>query len=65
VLVVQAAGPGVESTTRTLSGLGITATPLDAGEVTAALAAASDPYDPPVPGPRGVPGLPVTAGETS
>jgi hypothetical protein len=37
---------------------------LDGGAVTAALANAVDPYDPPVPGPRAVPGIPITVTTT-
>lgn len=45
---------------RALSGLGIEAGPLDGPAVTAALAAAVDPFSPPAPGPRAVPGAPIT-----
>jgi hypothetical protein len=50
---------------RSLSGLGVEAAPLDGPAVAAALAAAVDPYSPPVPGPRAVPGSPITARSTS
>jgi hypothetical protein len=46
---------------RTLSALGVDATVLDGPAVTAALTAAVDPYQLPVPGSRAVPGTPVTA----
>lgn len=61
VLAVVAAGPTREATVRALGGLGVTAQPLDGPSVTAALAAAVDPYNPPVSGPRAVPGVPITA----
>ena len=60
VLAVLPAAAKPEAAARTLAGLGVTARRLDGGEATAALAAAVDPYDPPVPGPRAAPGTPVT-----
>jgi hypothetical protein len=60
VLTVVPAGHTVEATTRALAALGVTTTALDGPGVTAALAAAVDPYAPPVPGPRAVPGTAVT-----
>ena len=48
------------SAVRALSALGVTTTVLDGGAVTVALATAVDPYTPPVPGPRAVPGAPIT-----
>jgi hypothetical protein len=50
-----------KATVRGLTALGVTATPLDGGQLAACLAGAVDPYQPPVPGPRAVPGVPVTA----
>jgi len=61
VLAVLPATAQPEAAARALTGLGVTARRLDGGEATAALAAAVDPYDPPVPGPRAAPGMPVTA----
>ncbi|GGN94057.1 hypothetical protein GCM10010112_83000 [Actinoplanes lobatus] len=61
VLAVVPAGPAADTTLRAFGGLGVTATRLDGGQVTAALAAAADPFDPPVAGPRAVPGTPITA----
>lgn len=55
VLVVVAAEHGEEAASRALSGLGVSATALDGPAVTAALAAAVDPYSPPPPGPRATP----------
>lgn len=60
VLTVVPARHTVETTTRALTALGITATALDGGSVTAALATAVDPYTPTVHGPRAVPGAPIT-----
>jgi hypothetical protein len=51
---------GPVASARALTSLGITARVLDGPSVVAALAAATDPYDPPVPGPRAVPGVPIT-----
>jgi hypothetical protein len=65
VLAVVPAGHPVETTTRALTGLGITTIGLDGPAVTAALSAAADPYAPPVHGTRAVPGIPITAGRTS
>jgi hypothetical protein len=65
VLAVVEHGPGRDATVRTFGALGVTATPLDGGQVTAALAAAVDPFQPPVPGPRAVPGIPITVKEDS
>lgn len=48
--VEHAARRRAEDTTRALSGLGVTARVLDGAAVTAALAAAADPYRPPRPG---------------
>jgi hypothetical protein len=64
VLTVATGAHARETSVRALAALGITAAPLDGPAVAAALAAALDPYDPPVPGPRAVPGTPVTARRT-
>jgi hypothetical protein len=64
VLVVVTGEHAARNAARTLSGLGTEATVLDGPAVTAALAAAVDPYSPPVPGPRAVPGTPITARST-
>ena len=64
VLAVVAQGPACDATVRAFGALGVSAEQLDGGAVTAALATAVDPYDPPVPGPRAVPGIPITAATT-
>jgi hypothetical protein len=64
VLAVVARGPAGEATVRAFGALGVSADLLDGGAVSAALAAAADPYDPPVPGPRAVPGTPITVRRT-
>jgi hypothetical protein len=63
-LTVVPAGPAREATVRVFTALGVAADPLDGGAVTAALAAAADPYDPPTPGPRAVPDIPITTRST-
>jgi hypothetical protein len=50
-----------EDTARALTALGVATTVLDGAAVTAALAAAVDPYAPPGPGPRAAPGAAITA----
>ncbi|MEV4283464.1 PrgI family protein [Actinoplanes xinjiangensis] len=65
VLTVVAHGPAREATVRAFGALGVTATPLDGGQVTAALAAAVDAFQPPVPGPRAVPDTAITVKETT
>lgn len=64
VLTVVERGPAADATLRGLSGLGVATQLLDGGAVTAALAAAVDPFDAPVPGRRAVPGIPITSKET-
>jgi hypothetical protein len=49
-----------QDTARALAALGVDTQMLDGPAVTAALAAAIDPYAPPVPGPRATPGTPIT-----
>jgi hypothetical protein len=61
VITVVPAGHVRDTTTRALSALGVTTQALEGPAVTAALAAAVDPFDPPIPGPRAVPGTPITA----
>ncbi|MEU2615844.1 PrgI family protein [Micromonospora sp. NPDC007271] len=60
VLAVVAGEYAAEGAVRALSGLGVEAAALDGPAVAAALAAAVDPFCPPVPGPRAVPGAPIT-----
>jgi hypothetical protein len=59
VLAVVPAGHA-EAAARALAGLGISTAVLNGQAVTAALAAAVDPYASPPPGPRAVPGTPIT-----
>ncbi|PWU45794.1 PrgI family protein [Micromonospora sp. S4605] len=65
VLAVVTGEHAADTAVRALSGLGVEATALDGPAVTAALAAAVDPFSPPVPGPRAVPGAPITLRSTS
>ena len=65
VLTVVRGDHAREAAVRMLGGLGVSAEPLDGSAVVAALAAAADPYNPPVPGSRAVPGTPITAREPS
>ncbi len=60
VITVIGQGPTLDATIRAFAALGVSADPLDGGAVTSALAAAADPYNPPVAGPRAVPGTPIT-----
>jgi hypothetical protein len=64
VLAVVAQGPTRDATLRSFGALGVSAEPLDGGAVTSAMASAVDPYRPPVPGPRAVPGVPITTRRT-
>lgn len=64
VLTVVGQGSARDATVRAFGALGVAADPLDGGSVTAALAAAVDPYTPPVPGRRAVPGTPITLSTT-
>lgn len=64
VIAVVNAGADRDATVRALGALGVSTHPLDGPAVVAALAAAADPYDPPVPGPRAVPDIPITARRT-
>ncbi|MEV0429659.1 PrgI family protein [Micromonospora sp. NPDC050495] len=65
VLAVVSGEHGADAAVRTLSGLGVEAAALDGPAVAAALATAVDPFSPPVPGPRAVPGTPITVRSTS
>ncbi|MBB5871936.1 hypothetical protein F4553_005315 [Allocatelliglobosispora scoriae] len=60
VLAVITGEHSADTAVRALSGLGVEAAALDGPAVTAALASAVDPFSPPVPGPRAVPGAPIT-----
>jgi hypothetical protein len=60
VIAVVTGEHAADSGARALSGLGVEATVLDGPAVTAALASAVDPFSAPVPGPRAVPGAPIT-----
>lgn len=64
VLAVVTGEQAADTATRALSGLGVEAVALDGPAVTAALAAAVDPFSPPAPGPRAVPGTPITLRRT-
>ncbi|WLS44803.1 PrgI family protein [Micromonospora profundi] len=59
-VVIVTAELGADAGVRALSGLGVEAAPLDGPAVASALAGAVDPFSPPVPGPRAVPGAPIT-----
>ncbi|MFE9695077.1 PrgI family protein [Micromonospora sp. NPDC005806] len=65
VLAVVTGEHAAEGAVRALSGLGVEAAALDGPAVAAALAAAVDPFSPPPPGPRAVPGVPITLRSTS
>ncbi|MET8364434.1 PrgI family protein [Micromonospora sp. NPDC005194] len=65
VLAVITGAHAADTAVRALSGLGVEATALDGPAVASALASAVDPFCPPVPGPRAVPGAPITLRSTS
>ncbi|MCZ7423768.1 PrgI family protein [Verrucosispora sp. WMMA2121] len=65
VLAVVTGAHAADTALRALSGLGVEATALDGPAVASALANAVDPFSPPVPGPRAVPGAPITSRSTS
>jgi hypothetical protein len=65
VIAIVGGERSADTAARLLSGLGVEAAPLDGPAVASALAAAVDPYSPPSPGPRAVPGAPITARSTS
>ena len=60
VLAVITGEQVADTAVRALTGLGVEASALDGPAVSAALAAAADPFNPPVPGPRAIPGTPIT-----
>jgi hypothetical protein len=60
VLAVVTGEHAADAAVRALSGLGVEAAALDGPAVTSALASAADPFSPPIPGPRAVPGTPIT-----
>ncbi|BCY07319.1 PrgI family protein [Actinoplanes sp. L3-i22] len=64
VLAVITGEHGADAAVRALSGLGVEAVALDGPAVASALAHAVDPFNPPVPGPRAVPGTPITVRST-
>ncbi|GHJ54432.1 hypothetical protein Nm8I071_37390 [Nonomuraea sp. TT08I-71] len=64
VLAVVTGVHAADTAVRALSGLGVEAAALDGPAVAAALAAAVDPFSPPPPGPRAVPGGPITLRST-
>ncbi|MFY1623616.1 PrgI family protein [Micromonospora sp. WMMD735] len=64
VLAVVTGAHTADTAVRALSGLGVEATALDGPAVTAALAGAVDPFAAPPPGPRAVPGIPITLRST-
>jgi hypothetical protein len=59
VLAVITGEHTADAAVRALSGLGVEAIVLDGPAVASALASAVDPFDPPVPGPRAVPGASI------
>ena len=65
VLAVVTGEHTADTAVRALSSLGVEATALDGPAVASALARAVDPFCPPVPGPRAVPGAPITLRSTS
>jgi hypothetical protein len=65
VLAVVTGEHAAEGAVRAMSGLGVEATALDGPAVASALAGAVDPFSLPVPGPRAVPGTPITLRSTS
>ncbi len=64
VLAVVTGEQSADAAVRALSGLGVEAAALDGPAVAAALASAVDPFNPAVPGPRAVPGAPITVRST-
>jgi hypothetical protein len=65
VLAVVTGEHAADTAVRALSALGVEANALDGPAVASALAASVDPYSPPPPGARAVPGVPITLGRTS
>ena len=64
VLAIVTGAHTADPTVRALSGLGVDAAALDGPAIAAALTAAVDPFSPPPPGPRAVPGAPITLRST-
>ncbi|GIE91617.1 PrgI family protein [Actinoplanes regularis] len=64
VLAVVTGEHAADAAVRALSGLGVEAAALDGPAVASALANAVDPFSPAVPGPRAVPGAPITVRST-
>jgi hypothetical protein len=64
VIAVVTGEHAADAAVRALSGLGVEAAALDGPAVTAALAGAVDPFNPAQPGPRAVPGAPITVRST-
>ncbi|MFC7279611.1 PrgI family protein [Paractinoplanes rhizophilus] len=64
VLAVVTGEHAADTAVRALSGLGVEAAALDGPAVTSALASAVDPFCPPAPGPRAVPGASITLRST-
>lgn len=64
VIAVVTGEHAADAAVRALSGLGVEAAALDGPAVTSALAAAVDPFNPPAPGPRAVPGAPIRVRST-
>ncbi|MEW2477373.1 PrgI family protein [Micromonospora gifhornensis] len=64
VLAVVTGAHTGDAAVRALSGLGVEAAVLDGPAIASALAHAVDPLSPPVPGPRAVPGTPITLRST-
>ncbi|MEV6815401.1 PrgI family protein [Micromonospora sp. NPDC051296] len=64
VLAVITGEHTADTAVRALSSLGVEAAALNGPAVAAALASAVDPFTPPVPGPRAVPGTPITLRST-
>jgi hypothetical protein len=60
VLAVVTGEYAADAAVRALSGLGVEAEALDGPAVASALASAVDPFSPAVPGPRAVPGTPIS-----
>ncbi|GIH02901.1 hypothetical protein Rhe02_09680 [Rhizocola hellebori] len=65
VLIVVSGEHSAEAAVRALSGLGVETELLDGGQIAAALATAADPFTSIAPGPKAVPGAPITLRSTS
>jgi PrgI family protein len=64
VLIVVSGDHSADAAVRALTGLGVQAQLLDGGQLAAALAAAADPFTPIAPGPKALPGAPITMRST-